>query len=147
QGDGGIGLQSLALAGVVPALARTFADGRHDWRCCALTLEGADDPDARLREALAAFLGEGIGDDHGIDALVRWAAEGALGAVVVVDDLHQLASHPGEAPLLDALVSTLSERQPGLRLVGTLRSESSAAFLDSELGRRLRPWVRFIGPL
>src|SRR5690606_7156213 len=48
HGGSGIGLTSLARAGVAPELARSFGDGRDDWLPCAIELSGTEAPDDEL---------------------------------------------------------------------------------------------------
>jgi serine/threonine protein kinase len=146
QGEGGIGLRSFALAGVVPELARAFADGRHDWLCCVVDLDEA--PDEALRRSLGPWL-----DDHGGDgevddlltALLAWADAGRVGVVLVLDDLHRLLEAPEEARRqVDRLARRLAEGHEGLRFIGTLREEHTPGLLELELGDALRPWLRFM---
>ncbi|RLB52338.1 MAG: hypothetical protein DRI90_22220, partial [Deltaproteobacteria bacterium] len=146
QGEGGIGLRSFALAGVVPELGRAFADGRHDWLCCVVDLDEA--PDEALRRALSGWLedhgGDGQADDL-LTALLTWAEAGRIGVVLVLDDLHRLVKAPAEARRqVEQVARTLAEGHQGLRVIATLREEHTQALLELELGEVLRPWLRFM---
>ncbi len=151
HGERGIGLQSLARAGVLPRLAQSFADGRHDWRSCDLTFE---DPtlslDEHVSEALQRFLGDHPGNGRGdeVSRLLRWAETSPVGALVVIDDLHRVVTDDGASPeLLPELVERLLEGPSGLRLVATVAAEHTGQLLEHPVGTAMRPWLRFIGPI
>jgi len=165
QGASGIGLRSLALAGLVPALGRASADDREDWCCCLVHLD--DDPDAALQRSLDGWLdeqgqtGSPLGDGGGEDEheqeddaqadrllgrLRTWAASSKLGVAVVLDDLHALL----EAKTVDQVMSfaaALAGGIEGVRLIATLREEHTEELLKREpIGSALRPWLRFMSP-
>lgn len=140
QGASGSGKSSLALAGIVPALARTFADGCDDW-VPALVRPGQD-----------------------VDAAVRRAREqagGEVGVVLVVDQLEELVTQL--APDARArFVLSLSryakagDDEPprsggrpnaGLRVLCTLREDfTTRVSALGSLGRLLSDGIRFVPP-
>lgn len=160
-GEGAIGLSSLAMAGIVPELARHFADGKHDWLCCEVLLAQANDevsPDAVLERSLSAFLAaRGVTDDR---SLLDWAETAQVGTVVFIDDLERLAglenpdddaetaaANGGYSEIL-ALLASVAAGRAGVRVVATLNADHVAALAERDgLGPILRPWLRFIGPL
>lgn len=128
QGASGSGKSSLAVAGVVPALAKTFADGRDDW--VAVVVRPGDDVDAALRRARG-------------DALDR------VGFVLVVDQLEELVtSLDSAAASRFALALTChAAPTPGLRVLATLREDFTTRVAEiGELGRWLEASVRFVAP-
>lgn len=151
HGERGIGLQSLARAGVLPRLARTFADDRDDWRACDLTFEDPElSLDDHVRDAILRLLGEGAESRRGdeVSRLLHWAETSGVGALVIIDDLHRVVTDEGEAPaLLGELVERLLEGPTGLRLVATVAAEHTGQLLEHPIGAALRPWLRFIGPI
>jgi len=146
QGEGGIGLRSFALGGVVPELARAFADERDDWLCCVVDLD--ETPDEAVQQALRSWLAaqgcEPEGDDL-LAALLDWASHSRLGLVLVLDDLHRVVgASPEVRSLVERVARRLAEGQTGLRVIGTLREEHTPGFLELELGEAMRPWLRFM---
>lgn len=154
QGAPGSGLTSLALAGVVPAVAKAFADDRDDWLPLVVSFDGLSEgdqtPDERLTVAVTAFLtDQGTSPDaDAVSALLDWIEQARLGVVVVLDDLHEaLAFAATERSALASLFEQDASVAAGIRVLGTLRSAEVAALLATDdLGPRARPWLRFIGP-
>jgi len=146
HGEAGVGLSSLAHAGVVPALVKSFPDGRHEWRCCTVSLREDATPNELLHRALDSCL-DGDGQDW-LERLRR-SMSGDAGVVVVIDDLQRL----GDASVEDrsrvvALIEMAAEAASGLRVICTLRVDGTSELLKLEdVGRILRPWLRFISPL
>lgn len=149
QGASGSGKSSLAVAGIVPALARAFVDGRDDW-VAAVVRPGQD-----------------------IDAAVRRARDEAeaparVGVVLVVDQLEELVTQLGAeqkarfvlsllrhaSPGSHAVSVTDSELpglpariEPGLRVLCTLREDfTTRVSATGALGRLLEDAIRFIPP-
>ena len=155
QGDAGVGLLSLALAGVVPAVARHFTDGRHDWVCCQIDLSRDGSPDelvvAAIETLLAGRPSAAALDDRGdpIDRLRSWVGQAVVGVVVVIDDVHHaLTSAASERRQLTRLAQLVAAGQPGLRLLATLRASRTGELLELEdLASLVRPWLRFVSPL
>ena len=94
HGAEGIGLRSLALAGVVPELARSFADGRDDWLTCLVEL--GDDPDGALQATLVRWLSEAPEPDP-----AQHAARAVTTRVERRTHGEALASEPGLGVLPD----------------------------------------------
>jgi hypothetical protein len=132
QGASGSGKSSLAVAGVVPALARTFADDRDDW--VPVVVRPGQDIEAALRRAR-----EQEGD--------------RVGLVLVVDQLEEVVTQLGSEEkarfvpeLLRHAAGPLTPT-PGLRVLCTLREDftTRVAALGS-LGELLEQAVRFVPP-
>jgi Novel STAND NTPase 1/Protein kinase domain len=158
HGEPGVGLRSLALAGVAPVLARSFADDRHDWLPIVVSLGGLSEgetPDDALRQATSAFMAEvdaEVASDVAADAvatLLRWVDDAPIGVVVMVDDLHRALDHPErDRAALTSLFEEDATVADGMRVLATLRAKHGAEILATpDLGERIRPWLRFIGPL
>jgi serine/threonine protein kinase/8-oxo-dGTP pyrophosphatase MutT (NUDIX family)/predicted transcriptional regulator len=169
QGASGSGKSSLAVAGVTPALARAFVDGRDDW--VAAVVRPGQDIDAAVRRARELGAGApgpaspagpaGAAGAAAADA-ARAAARGArVGVVLVIDQLEELVTQLGaeqKARFVLALLRHASpggepapgeppRTEPGLRVVCTLREDftTRVAALGS-LGRLLEDAVRFVPP-
>lgn len=126
QGASGSGKSSLAVAGVVPALARTFADGRDDW--VAVVVRPGDDVDAALR---------------------RSRGDARVGVVLVADQLEELVTSldAAAASRFALSLSRYSTPTPGLRVLATLREDFTTRVAElGELGRWLEASVRFVAP-
>ncbi len=151
-GEGAIGLTSLAVAGVVPGLARHFADDKHDWRTCRIALAEVDEEttvDDVVERSLRAFLDEeGVHYDD-VGSVLTWAEGAEVGAVVFVDDLDRVLEAPPRATHeLESLFAAVAEGAEGVRVVATVNVERVAALAERRgLGETIRPWLRFIGPL
>lgn len=165
QGPSEAGKSSLAVAGLVPYLARGGADGKDDWVSASVALgrrgavgAAAADPDAALDAVLARIaplLGAG---GAGIDALAAHCAASPIGIVLFVDPIDALvapvASMVPDAPVapprtrLEALCEAIASgpTRPGLRLVAAVGEEGAAALLATPLGASLRAALRFVGP-
>jgi hypothetical protein len=131
QGASGSGKSSLAVAGVVPALARTFADDRDDW--VPVVVRPGQDIEAALRRAREQ---EG---EH-------------VGLVLVVDQLEEVVtqlSAEEKARFVPSLLrhAAAAPPAPGLRVLCTLREDftTRVAALGS-LGELLERAVRFVPP-
>ncbi|MCC6646590.1 MAG: serine/threonine protein kinase [Polyangiaceae bacterium] len=128
QGASGSGKSSLAVAGVVPALAKRFADDLDGWE--AVVVRPGDDVDASLRRA-------------------RGGASARVGIVLVVDQLEELVTSldaPSAARFALAL-SRHSSPTPGLRVLATLREDFTTRVGEiGELARWLEAAVRFVAP-
>lgn len=132
QGATGSGKSSLAVAGVVPALARTFADGRDDWM--AVVVRPYGDIRAAVDRTRAA-----LGD------LAPF-----VGIVLVVDQLEELVTQR-DAAAQEAFARELAgfaqRLQPGFRVLATLREDFTTRVAAKEpLGSLLRDAVRFVPP-
>ncbi len=126
QGASGSGKSSLAVAGVVPALAKTFADGRDDW--VAAIVRPGDDLDATLRRA---------------------RVDPRVGVVLVADQLEELVTslEPASASRFALSLARHSSPTPGLRVLATLREDFTTRVAEvGELGRWLEASVRFVAP-
>jgi hypothetical protein len=134
QGASGSGKSSLAVAGVVPALARAFADGRDDW--APVVLRPGHDLGGALERARAS-LGEGVG------------------VVLVIDQLEELVtllSVEEKAAFVLALARLArgqdgARPSPGLRVLCTLREDFTTRVAAlGDLGELLERSVRFVAP-
>jgi hypothetical protein len=147
QGVSGSGKSSLAMAGVVPALARRDAASGPDWR--AVVVRPGVDPEAALERALAAIAPE-LKHATAAEAAAFAAARG-LGLAFVFDQLEELVTQAGPETR-GRFVTFLAEaallpKEAGLRVVGTLREDFTTGILGIEpLGERLRDALRFVGP-
>ena len=152
QGATGTGLTSLAVAGVVPAAAKAFADDRDDWLVLFVSFgrDAEQTPDIQLRIAITAFLNEQRApvDDDAVSALLDWIEHARVGVVVVLDELHDvLVSEPSGRRALVSLFEKDASVAAGIRVLATLRSGAVPDLLATDdLGPRVRPWLRFIGP-
>jgi hypothetical protein len=146
-GGRGSGKTSLALAGIVPRLARRGADGKDDWR--AVRYAPGDDPDAALREALAA-IEPGLAEAS-FEAIEAFAGAARTGLVLFVDPLEELFAAPearrARAAAPRGALAGPRARRPGLRLLCTFCDEEGRGLLDAgSLGAALRASLRFVGP-
>lgn len=134
-GEGAIGLSSLAIAGVVPDLARHFADDKHDWEV--------------LEIELGAITAERSADDVVTEALSERTDDPDVGTVLLVEDLERLVTGPpGTHEALASLLAEVAAGADGLRIVATLDAEHVSALTDLEpIGEIVRPWLRFIGSI
>ncbi len=165
HGPPGAGLTSLALAGMVPELAKSQADEREDWVACHVVL--GSDPEASFRRALAevarlllrgakeprdeartgAETSEERGEASGValPVLAEGLARAEVGLVLVLEDLAAVVEHPERGvSVLEALVFASTPR-PGLRVVGLLHEDRLGAWLSTDVGRTLQPFLRFLG--
>ncbi len=140
HGARGIGLRSLALAGVVPFVGRSFADGRDDWGACTIELDDA--PDRAVERAIESWLkgqqlaadspseqqaqsradahepagqGDGAVELDGqvdlFDRLLGWAAQARVGVVLVLGRFDRLLAAPAaERKLTEKLIVELAQR-------------------------------------
>jgi serine/threonine protein kinase len=129
QGASGSGKSSLAVAGVVPALARAFVDGLDDWQPLVVR------PGHDLKGALAR------------------ARRDRIGIVVVLDQLEELVTRhePDALPrLADALAPCLGDGrtpQRGLRVLCTLREDFTTRVCSLPLlGPLWQEALRFVPP-
>lgn len=134
QGASGSGKSSLAVAGVVPCLARAFADGRDDW--IAVVVRPYVDIAAALRRAR-----EALGD-----------LSSRIGIVVVVDQLEELVTQHDTArqdAFAEELAALVARCQPGsgLRVLATLREDFTTRVAAKDaLAASFRDAVRFVPP-
>lgn len=170
HGADGIGLRSLVMAGVIPAVAKHFVDDRDDWRPCVIDLE-RQDPDGALQRALERRLlpasadapaggedgatadeveGRGPTAEQLAERLRRWGQESRRGLVVVLDGLERLLQAPPERrQTLLRWLGIVGDPTlwPGVRCLAILREEHTPELLRIEgLSAALRPWLRFMGP-
>jgi serine/threonine protein kinase len=132
QGASGSGKSSLAVAGVVPCLARRFADGMDDW--IAVVVRPYVNIEAAVRRART-----GLGD------LAPF-----VGIVVVVDQLEELVTQREPADqdrFAEELSAFVQDADRGIRVLATLREDftTRVAARDS-LASRLPDAVRFVPP-
>lgn len=149
QGPRGTGKSSLARVGLAPHLAKGGADGKDDWVCVEVR-PGAD-PDRALEEALAQIGPEMRAMEGGADleALAAFCKMSAVGVVLVVDPLEEIASAESDkSARLAAMMAGIAEGhlRPGLRAVGVLGEERTQALLDLPLGTALRSKIRYVAP-
>lgn len=142
HGAEGIGLRSLALAGVVPALGHSFADGRDDWSSIVVELGAV--PDASLAAALEPWSGEPLAADaksaapqaaegaqegtasrplpkptdselaeQRAEELLRWTGRSRVGTVLVLIGLERLVdAEPAQRRAVLKLVERLASQRP-----------------------------------
>ncbi|MCU0685511.1 MAG: serine/threonine protein kinase [Polyangiaceae bacterium] len=129
QGASGSGKSSLAVAGVVPALARAFVDGCDDWQPLV------------------------VRPGHDLKGAVDRARRDRVGLVVVLDQLEELVTRPEPdtlARLADALAPCLGDgRAPvhGLRVLCTLREDFTTRVCSLPLlGPLWQEALRFVPP-
>jgi serine/threonine protein kinase len=149
HGVSGSGKSSLAMAGLVPHLARRDVARGLDAR--AVVVRPGVDPDMALARALSA-LGEGEGLGFAtIDELSRYAGEAGLGVALVFDQLEELCTQaaPASRERFLAFLAGAAALPPGsqVRVVCTLREDFTSTLLAIEpLGELLRDTLRFVGP-
>jgi len=153
QGVSGSGKSSLAMAGLVPQLARRDAARGREWRCVVVR-PGAD-PDAALDRALDEIAGFAPrGDDPAprgdAAAVAAFAGEHELGVAFVFDQLEELVTQadPARRARFIAFLAAAAALplEAGVRVVGTLREDFTSGLLAIEpLGERLRDALRFVG--
>jgi len=147
QGVSGSGKSSLAMAGVIPALARRDAATGPDWR--TVVVRPGVDPEAALDAALATVAPE-LAHASAREA-ATFAGERGLGLAFVFDQLEELVTQAGpeaRGRFVDFLAEAaqLPVSAP-LRVLGTLREDFTTGLLGIEpLGERLRDALRFVGP-
>jgi serine/threonine protein kinase len=139
-GPRGTGLTSLALAGLVPLLARASADGKDDWE--PLRIDASDAPDDALAEALGA---RDASLRSASDAqLFAHAAASPVGLALVLDPAPPEAAPEAATTRLQGLLAALIEERPkGLRLVVVAHEDAAEALLEGPLGPLLRPFFHF----
>lgn len=147
QGVSGSGKSSLAMAGLVPALARRDAARGRDWRAIVIRPEG--DPDSALRRALESITPE-LAEASPAE-VAAWCEARALGIAFVFDQLEELCtqSTPALRARFVAFLASASALPPSasIRVIGTLREDFTSGLLALEpLGERLRDALRFVGP-
>jgi serine/threonine protein kinase len=138
QGASGSGKSSLAVAGIVPALARRFVDGKDDW--ISIVVRPGQDIDEPVRR-------------------IRQEQHKQTGVVLVVDQLEELVtqlSPEARSRFVVSLVRYIGTRHrelddpaptPGLRVLVTLREDFTTRVLSLEtLGPVLREGIRFVPP-
>ncbi len=155
QGVSGSGKSSLAMAGLVPQLARRDAARGREWRCVVVR-PGAD-PDAALGRALDEIAGFAPRADEpppapldDAAAVAAFAGEHGIGVAFVFDQLEELVTQadPERRARFIAFLAAASAlpREGGVRVVGTLREDFTSGLLAIEpLGERLRDALRFVG--
>ncbi|MCU0658072.1 MAG: serine/threonine protein kinase [Polyangiaceae bacterium] len=134
QGASGSGKSSLAVAGVVPALARSFAEGKDDW--VAVTVRPGHDLSDALEQARKAQ-GERVGLVLVVDQLEELVTQLSAEerARFVLSLAHLTGSDGGGAP------------SPGLRVLCTLREDfTTRVAAHGPLGELLARSVRFVAP-
>lgn len=151
----GTGLTSLALAGLVPGLAKNGADGRENWTACHVRLGEA--PDREFSAGIDAWLGAsapsngvGVGASDGdpssaIRHLQNWASQARDGVVLVVEDLGAALDVTDGATGFWLAMNAIVSGIPGVRILGLLRDEKLAGLMANEARRALRSYVRFVG--
>ncbi len=158
------GLASLVAASIVPERGKAFADGRDEWLCLPLgatSKDGVYDRGALVAALATSEAGRALAAPRRSDAippspraadacdrgrltelgpLSDALAEARLGAVLLCDEAFGAA----HLALVRALVAELAGGAPGLRLVVMLDTEGRGAWMPSDLGEQLRPWLRFV---
>lgn len=140
SGPRGTGLSSLALAGLVPLLARASADGKDDW--VPVRVDASEDPDGAFAEALGARHASlrAASDEE----LFAYAAASPVGLALVLDPVEPGAVPEAATVRLRGLLAALLEARPkGLRLVAVAHEDAAEALLDGPLGSLLRPFFHF----
>ncbi|MFO0658796.1 MAG: serine/threonine-protein kinase [Polyangiaceae bacterium] len=130
QGASGSGKSSLAVAGIVPCMARSFVDGRDDWQ--SIVVRPGDDIEQPIRKARESGSNVGL--------------------VLVVDQLEELVtqlSTEAQGRFLLTLARYLggSAPTPGLRILCTLREDFTTRVLSFDsISAALRDALRFVPP-
>ena len=159
QGPRGAGKSSLARAGLVPSLGRKGVDQKDDW-IEVLVRPGAA-PDEALWEALPRAVPALGGAD--LERIAAFCAASPVGLALVVDPLEELAeaiarepeasggevrAPAGSPARLEQLLAWVASggAPKGLRVVGVLGEDKTAALLATPLGACLRGALRYVGP-
>jgi serine/threonine protein kinase len=147
QGVSGSGKSSLAMAGVIPALARRDAASGPDWR--TVVVRPGVDPEVALESALAGVAPE-LAHATAAEA-AAFAGKRGIGLAFVFDQLEELVTQAGpetRGRFVEFLAAAaLLPREAPLRVLGTLREDFTSGLLGIEpLGERLRDALRFVGP-
>ena len=130
-GDSGVGKSSLCLAGVLPAIAEGALGGGRTWQTVRMV------PGRSPCTSLAAALSPAVGLPEGtLEALIaegpapfvrrlRAALREQRGLAIYVDQMEELLTlDSGEdAALVTAALEPLAAGLPGLRLLGSARSD------------------------
>jgi hypothetical protein len=164
QGVSGSGKSSLAMAGVIPALAKRDAARGPDWR--PVIVRPGVDPEAALERALAAVSPD-LSHASAAEAAAFAEARG-IGLAFVFDQLEEVCTQAGPETR-GRFVEFLAEAAAlpataKIRVIGTLREDYTSLLLGIEvrhdgaasgpeprtpegsLGERLRDALRFVGP-
>ncbi|MFO0588567.1 MAG: protein kinase [Polyangiaceae bacterium] len=144
-GPRAVGKTSLALAGLVPHLAKRGVDGKEDWR--AVVLRDPARGDEALDEALA-IVDEKLAGASIEDVIAACEAR-RDGLAIVVDPLESLASASVETRArLGELLSLMGDGhvRPGLRVIGVLGEPRIGAVQATAFGQALRASMRYVGP-
>lgn len=153
HGPRGAGLTSLALAGVVPGLARSFADGREDWRACHVRL--GDEPTRALFDALDEWFEVHLPEferrldsthEAWLPSLAERLRTAPLGLALVLDDGDDWMRAPASCPAVYAALRDATLELPGVRVLWLAHADGFADLVETELGRSLQPFARFLGP-
>lgn len=129
---GGSGLTSLVLAGIIPELARAFADGRDDWSAIHLDLTHASEEDIdHANEQLDLALEHTSPRSH--------AAGSAVGIAIVADGLDHALTNPA----LRKRIASLTSRRAGVRLIAIASDDPQPIVGDGGVVA-FRPWLRFV---
>jgi serine/threonine protein kinase len=147
QGISGSGKSSLAMAGIIPAVARRFAASGPDYQ--AVIVRPGPDPDGALEEALASIAPE-LARASAAEVAAHCGPR-AIGIAFIFDQLEELVTQaPPERRARFVRFLAEAVELPGsapVRVVGTLREDFTSGLLAIEpLGDRLRDALRFIGP-
>ncbi|HLL82474.1 MAG TPA: serine/threonine-protein kinase, partial [Longimicrobium sp.] len=157
-GDSGVGKSSLCSAGLLPSVQEgALEDGRH-WRLLRLV------PGARPMATLAALMAPVLGEDEGrlsaelnaepeaLARRLRAKLGGSDGQLLYIDQMEELVtlSHPAEAHRFAEVMAPLALGLPGVRLVGSVRSDfltrlSGLPLLGETFSRAIH-LVRPLGP-
>jgi hypothetical protein len=149
-GPSGAGKTSLALAGVLPAVADgALGAWPATWRM--KTLSPGRTPRAALAEALAMPTALTLEPDAFVASLADDVDTSGVGLLVYIDALEELVtvSGPDEVPWFAAFLSAAAERpRPGLRVVCTTRRDLLDPLLAKPgLGAALTRSMQLVPPL
>ncbi|MDQ3365663.1 MAG: SUMF1/EgtB/PvdO family nonheme iron enzyme [Myxococcota bacterium] len=155
-GDSGVGKSSLCAAGLLPLVAEGGLEDGRRW-LVGRTVPGRA-PLRNIASTVAQLLGISIEtitttiqlEPTSLGRVVRASLRDELGLLLYIDQMEELVTQQpaGEAPLVAQALASLADGLPGVRVLGTARSDflSRLAGLPG-LQERLPPALLLLGPM